>query len=43
LALAKFFNARRACLCQYSPSCDLHGFTGELLAANGIQVTNYPP
>jgi len=40
LQIARLYNCKKAFLCKGSPSCDKTGFTGELLAKNGIKVIN---
>lgn len=41
LAIAQDKGCLKAFLCRGSPSCDVNGFTGELLRKNGIEVKNY--
>jgi len=40
LQMAVKEDIKRAFLCKWSPSCDKSGFTGKLLAANGIDIIN---
>ena len=40
LAIAHENGTKKAILCNWSPSCDLKGFTGRLLSENGIEVIN---
>ena len=40
LDIARAHNVKLAILCNWSPSCDLKGFTGKLLIENNIEVIN---
>ena len=40
LKIAKKNNVKTAIFCKYSPSCDINGKTGKLLADNGIKIIN---
>ena len=40
LDIVRTHNVKLAILCNWSPSCDLKGFTGKLLSENGIEIVN---